>query len=123
MPTLPKRYPRSGCPLATTLDLLGDRWTLVVVRDLLTGKKRFAEFLESPERITTSVLSDRLLYMERTKLIEKTPYQKNPIRFEYRLTRKGLGLLPVIQEICRWANRFIPGTWTPPRSFMKRKVQ
>jgi len=121
MASLPKRFPRSGCPIATTLDILGDRWTLVIVRDLLTGKKRFGEFLGSPERITTSILSDRLSLMEDMGLIEKKPYQENPIRFDFKLTQKGLGLLPALQEICRWANRFIPNTWRPPLSFMKRR--
>ncbi len=93
------------------------------MRDLLTGKKRFAEFLESPERITTSILSDRLLLMEKMGLIRKVQYQNNPIRFDYKLTKKGLGLLPVVQEICRWANRFIPGTWKPPESFLKRTIK
>ena len=123
MASPPKRFPRSGCPIATTLDILGDRWTLVIVRDLLTGKKRFAKFLESPERITTSILSDRLSLMEELGLIEKGPYQQNPIRFDYKLTKKGLGLLPVLQEICQWANRFFPNTWRPPQSFMRRKIK
>ena len=114
-------HTRSGCPIATTLDIVGDRWTLVVLRDMLTGKKRFSQFLESPERITTSVLADRLALMEAAGLVTKTPYQLRPKRHEYLLTKKGLGLLPVLQEMCRWANRFMPETWTPPRSFMRRK--
>ncbi len=52
--------PRSGCPIATTLDMIGDRWTLVILRDMINGKSRFSEFLDSPERITTSVLAARL---------------------------------------------------------------
>ncbi|MBT5109296.1 MAG: helix-turn-helix transcriptional regulator [Rhodospirillaceae bacterium] len=122
MPINRKDAPRSGCPIATTLDLLGDSWTLVIVRDMLTGKKRFSEFLDSPERITTNILTNRLAAMQANGLVEKTPYQKRPMRFEYELTEKGLGLLPVLQEVCRWSNKHMPETWVPPDSFMNRKV-
>ena len=121
MVSLSKRFPRSGCPIATTADLVGDRWTLVVVRDMLTGKKHFSDFLASPERISTSILSDRLAFMEDIGLVQKKAYLKRPIRFQYTLTEKGLGLLPVLQEVSRWANRFLPETWTPPDDFMKRR--
>ena len=114
-----KREPRSGCPIATSLELVGDRWTLVLARDMLTGKSRFSEFLNSPERITTNILTNRLAAMEQNGLIERFPYQDRPPRYEYRLTEKGLALLPALQEICRWANLYLPGTWTPPDSFMQ----
>jgi DNA-binding HxlR family transcriptional regulator len=86
------------------------------------GKKRFSEFLDSPERITTSVLTDRLALLEVAGLVAKTAYLLRPKRFEYVLTEKGEALLPLLQEMCRWANRFIPGTWTPPKDFMARKI-
>lgn len=95
----------------------------MIVRDLLLGKARFAQFLTSPERITTSVLTDRLAQMEAAGLVERIAYQQRPPRFEYRLTAKGRGLLPALQEICRWANRYVPGTWTPPESFMAAKPE
>lgn len=117
-----QRVPRSGCPIATTLDLLGDRWTLVIVRDMLTGKSRFAEFLASPERITTNILSDRLSAMEADGLVEREPYQERPIRYAYRLTEAGTALLPALQAICRWANKYRPETWVPPQSFMARRL-
>lgn len=116
-----KMEPRSGCPIATTLDIVGDRWTLVILRDMLNGKKRFSQFLDSPEKITTNVLTDRLSMMERAGLVTRDAYQLRPKRFEYSLTGQGEALLPVLQEICRWANRFIPGTWTPPEHFMTRR--
>ena len=121
MTSTPKDASRSDCPIATTLAFVGDRWTLVIVRDMLTGKKRFAHFLDSPERITTNVLTDRLNRMERGGLIQKTAYQTNPIRFEYELTEKGIGLHPMLQDMCRWANKYEPQTWTPPGSFMSRR--
>jgi DNA-binding HxlR family transcriptional regulator len=109
---------RSGCPIATSLDVFGDRWTLVIIRDLATGKARFGDFLKSPERIPTNVLTDRLLRLEEYGLIAKRSYQKHPARFEYRLTKKGADLLPVLQAICRWANIHIPKTWRTPDRFL-----
>jgi len=110
---------RSGCPIAATLDLVGDRWTLVILRDMLNGKTKFSDFLGSPERITTNVLADRLLKMEASGLILKRPYQERPERFAYTLTSKGRALHPVVREMCRWANAEIAGTWTPPPAFMR----
>ncbi len=114
--------PRSGCPIAATLDLVGDRWTLVIVRDMMNGKCRFSEFLASPEEITTNILTNRLAAMVACGLIEKTPYQRRPLRYEYRLTEMGMGLLPVLQEVCRWGNLHMPETWIPPESFMRQKI-
>jgi DNA-binding HxlR family transcriptional regulator len=113
---------RSLCPIATTLDLVGDKWSLIIIRDMMVGKSKYGEFLESPEGITTNILANRLRRMEETGLIEKTPYQAHPPRYAYGLTERGKSLLPVLQEICRWANAQMPGTWTPPESFMKRKI-
>ena len=109
---------RSGCPIASTLDLVGDRWSLVIVRDLINGKRRYNEFLASPERIPTNILANRLKRMEAFGLVRKRPYQERPRRNEYLLTRKGSDLLTVLQAICRWGNAHIPDTWIPPASFM-----
>jgi DNA-binding HxlR family transcriptional regulator len=114
---------RSACPIASTLDIVGDKWSLVLLRDLLTGKSRFGQLLESPERITTNVLADRLNRLEAFGLIKKREYSKHPPRFEYLLTDMGAGLLPALQEISRWANRYIPDTWIPPEMFMRMKVK
>ena len=111
----------SRCPISSTLDLVGDRWTLVLLRDMVNGKKRFSEFLDGEERITTNILTDRLVLMEKGLLVKRILYQRRPPRFEYVLTEKGVGLLPVLQEICRWGNRFLPGTWKPPEAFMRRR--
>jgi len=109
---------RSGCPIASTLDLVGDRWSLVIVRDMVNGKRRFGELLASPEGIPTNILADRLKRMEAHGLVRKEPYQERPRRNEYHLTAKGTGLLPVLQAMCRWGNAHIPDTWIPPESFM-----
>ncbi|OUS34938.1 transcriptional regulator [Rhodobacterales bacterium 56_14_T64] len=117
-----ERDHRSGCPIATTLDIVGDRWTLVILRDMLCGKSRFSDFMTSPEQITASVLTDRLARMEREGLVVKKTYQLRPKRYEYRLTDKGEALLPVTQAMSIWANRFMPDTWTPPESYMNRDI-
>ncbi|MDH3581631.1 MAG: helix-turn-helix transcriptional regulator [Hyphomicrobiales bacterium] len=114
---------RSPCPIASTLDIVGDKWSLVIIRDLLTGKQRFNEFAASPENIPTNLLASRLRRLEEQGLIEKEPYQKRPLRYAYGLTPAGRGLLPVLQEISRWANARLEGTWTPPEAFMTMKAR
>lgn len=89
-----------------------------MLRDLLTGKSRYSEFLASPERITTNILADRLEKMEAAGLITKAPYQLRPVRHAYGLTAKGRALHPMLREMCRWANRYVPGTWVAPKKFM-----
>ena len=113
------QFARSPCPIASSLDLIGDRWSMVILRDLINGKSRYSEFLTSPERITTNILADRLDRMEAAGLITRAPYQERPVRYAYALTAKGRGLHPTLQELCRWANRFLPGTWVPPEDFMR----
>jgi len=118
MDTISLENARSGCPIASTLDLVGDRWTLVLVRDMINGKKRFNEFLASPERIPTNILTNRLKRMEADGLVVKRRYQERPVRNEYHLTEHGRRLHPLLQEICRWANAHVEGTWVPPEQFM-----
>ena len=108
---------RSACPVASSLDLFGDKWTLLVIRDIVAGKKRYGEFEKSPEGIPTNILADRLRALEAHELIRKVPYQSRPMRFEYHLTEKGADLLPVLQAMARWANMHIGGTWQPPAWF------
>lgn len=98
------------CPIANTLDLLGDKWTLLVVRDLLFfDKHRFGDFLTSFEGIPTNILTDRLRRLEGAGVVRKVPYSSRPKRFEYHLTPKGADLLPILLAMVEWANRHIPG--------------
>lgn len=101
---------RSPCPIAGALDVLGDRWTLLVIRDLFGGKKRYGEFAAAREKIPTNVLADRLERLEACGLVSRTPYQQNPPRFEYALTEKGEALRPVMQSLVEWGRKFIAGT-------------
>jgi DNA-binding HxlR family transcriptional regulator len=112
---------RSKCPIANALDVLGDRWTLLVVRDLLFLKKlRYSELAQSNESIPTNILADRLKRLEEAGIVEKRPYRLRPPRYEYHLTPRGGDLLPILREMVVWANRHIPGTGRPPRQFFDR---
>src|SRR5512139_3864880 len=93
---------RSLCPVSCTLDLVGDRWTLLVVRDLIRGKHRYSEFLESAEGIPSNILADRLQLLRRRGLVTATRYESHPPRLEYRLTPKGEDLRPILRAMVEW---------------------
>lgn len=102
---------RSPCPIACTLDLVGDRWTLLVIRDMMFfGKQRFDEFLESPEGISTNILANRLKSLEEMGLVEKQPYSSHPRRMNYQLTERGQSLRPVLKTIIAWGQKQLPDT-------------
>jgi DNA-binding HxlR family transcriptional regulator len=94
---------------------VGDRWTLLVMRDLLFyDKRRFAHFLASPEHIATNILTERLERLERCGLVERRRYREHPPREEYYPTPRGRDLLPVLRELIRWGKRHVPGTAKRP---------
>jgi DNA-binding HxlR family transcriptional regulator len=101
---------RSKCPVSCVLDLLGDKWTLLLVRDLLLGKGTYTEFQQSPEGIPTNILAERLKRLQAAGVIEKLPYQERPVRYRYQLTNKGNDLYPVISAMIDWGNRYVEGT-------------
>jgi len=101
---------RSTCPVACMLDLLGDKWTLLLVRDLLLGKGTYTEFQQSPEGIPTNILAERLKRLQVAGVIEKLPYQERPVRYRYQLTNKGRDLYPVLSAMIDWGNRYIDDT-------------
>ncbi len=105
---------RSPCPVSCTLDLIGDRWTLLVIRDMMFfGKQRFEEFLESPEGISTNILASRLKRLEELGLAEKQPYSNHSRRMNYQLTEKGKSLRPVLKTITVWGLKHIDDTQIP----------
>lgn len=101
---------RSTCPVACSLDLFGDRWTLLVIRDLMLGRSRFKDFTGSPEGIPTNILSDRLERLLEGGLIEKIPASEGSKRMAYALTKKGHSLRPIIEAIKDWGLKWEPGT-------------
>lgn len=112
-------HDRSSCPVSNTLDLIGDKWTLLIIRDMFFLKKKsFNEFLDSSEGIATNILTDRLKRLEKYGIITKQPYTKTPLRYEYFLTPRGKDLKPLIREIIRWGNAHIEGTFVPPKKMI-----
>ena len=107
-----KPFLRSACAVANSLDIVGDKWSLLVVRDLLNGKRTYGELVNSPERIPTNILAERLRRLEGAGIIVSTPYQQHPVRHAYTLTPKGRALGDVLLAFVRWGRRHIPGTVT-----------
>ena len=101
---------RSQCPVACSLDLIGDRWTLLVIRDLFLGKSRFGDFAGSPEAIPSNILAERLKRLEAAGLIRATPYSEHPPRVAYQLTPRGQELRPVLDALAIWGLEQFPGT-------------
>ena len=111
---MPLRSRRSRCPVSCTLDVLGDRWSLLVVRDVMRGKRRYAEFLESPERIPTNILAERLKRLTAAGVIRSRRYSEHPPRVEYELTPKGEDLRPMMRAMLDWGIRHAGGRPPPP---------
>lgn len=107
-PTNPPR--RSSCAVACTLDIMGDRWTLLIVRDLRRGKRYFDDFLRSPERIATNVLAARLRSLCEQGLVEKVRDPSDRRRYVYRLSDGGLRLCELLGAVAAWGLKHLPGT-------------
>jgi DNA-binding HxlR family transcriptional regulator len=105
---------RSTCPAAGALDVVGDRWTMLIVRDLLRGRDTYGKLAASDEGIPTNILADRLNKMEDAGLIESKPYQERPLRYAYALTGKGKDLGTVLAALARWGKKHIKGTVIAP---------
>jgi DNA-binding HxlR family transcriptional regulator len=112
---------RSPCPLSTALEIIGDKWSLLIIRDMCLKKHRFGDFQSSPEAIPTNILANRLRYLETCGIIKKSPYQSNPPRYEYKLTAKGADLIPVMQQLALWAEKHIPECDPIPEWFLRAK--
>lgn len=101
-----KTMRRSNCPVCVALDTFGDKWSLLIIRDiLLFGKTTYREFLDSPEAISTNILADRLRRLVREGLIEKSPHASDGRIDVYALTDRGIDLIPMIAEMMLWSVR------------------
>src|SRR5262247_1898293 len=99
---VPRR--RSGCPLNASVEMLGDRWSLLVIRDMMVrGYRTYREFLKSDEKIATNILADRLEKLEAHGIITARPDPSDARKLIYRLTEKGIDLAPVLAEMVLWA--------------------
>jgi DNA-binding HxlR family transcriptional regulator len=97
---------RSDCPISTALDIFGDKWSLLVIRDLMfKGKNTYGDFLLSEERIATNILSDRLSMLECAGIISKQKHPESKAKKLYTLTAKGIDLVPVLIEIVLWSEK------------------
>lgn len=106
---------RSVCPVANVLDLFGDKWTFLVIRDLILGKTRYSEFVQSPEGIPTNILANRLKGLEQAGVVERKVYSEKPLRYEYELTQKGRDLTPILDAMADWAKEYVSGSKVFPR--------
>jgi DNA-binding HxlR family transcriptional regulator len=105
--------PRSTCPISFSLDILGDRWTLLILRDMVfAGKSTYGEFLQSPEKVATNILADRLATLESQGFVTKQVAADKKSKFTYRLTDKALDLLPLLLELIQWGSKYNPAGGT-----------
>lgn len=111
---------RSGCALSSVLDLVGDKWSLLILRGLFVGWTRYGEFLAGPEKISTNILADRLKRLEAQGLITRHRDGGGPC---YRLTRMGADLLPAMQALALWGYANLLDRWSPPEWFLKAKPE
>jgi DNA-binding HxlR family transcriptional regulator len=119
MPSKDKKR-NTGCPVAFALDTFGDRWSLLVIRDIvLKGAKTYGEFLQANEGIATNVLADRLRELEAEGVITKSRDPENHRKLNYSLTEKGCDLVPVILEMILWSAKYDPKT-TARKEILKR---
>ncbi len=115
-----KRKPMSHCPIHFALDVFGDAWSLLVVRDLMFKQKSsYRDFLEGGEGISTNILADRLARLEGAGIITKEVIHTAGARTQYRLSEKGLDLMPMLLEMIAWSARHDPKT-AAPKDFVKR---
>ena len=102
---LPRTYEGQNCSIARALEVIGERWTLLVVRECLEGTKRFDQF-QAKLSIARNVLTARLRLLEEEGILRKRAYQEKPTRYEYLLTRKGLDLQPIVLTLMAWGDRY-----------------
>jgi DNA-binding HxlR family transcriptional regulator len=109
--TTSSQISRSSCPVSCALDIFGDKWTLLIVRDLVfSGKRYFGDFQNSPEKISTNILSDRLKKLEEGHILLRRRDSANARKVIYMPTEKCLDLVPPIMELLRWGAKYVPGS-------------
>ena len=100
---------RSDCPISSSLDIWGDKWSLLIIRDLMFAKEcTYGDFLKAEEKIATNILASRLQALEENNIIEKLEHPDSKAKVLYKLTKKGIDLLPVMIEINLWAEKYFP---------------
>ncbi len=98
---------RTDCPVSTALDIYGDKWSLLIIRDMIfKGKNTYGDFLDSKENIATNILADRLALLEREGIISRAKHPDSKAKILYQLTDKGIDLIPVLIEIITWGEKY-----------------
>jgi DNA-binding HxlR family transcriptional regulator len=116
---LPRTYDGQVCSVARALERIGDRWTMLIIRDAFRGVRRFDDF-QRELGVARNVLTDRLGRLVDDGILERRIYQERPERFEYRLTEKGIDLWPVLVSLMRWGDRYDPADGGPPTVVVHR---
>jgi DNA-binding HxlR family transcriptional regulator len=106
-------YGNQTCSIARTLEVVGERWTILILRDVFLGVRRF-DALQADLGIARNVLATRLERLVDAEILKKHAYQERPARYEYRLTEKGVGLWPVVVELMQWGDRYAAPAAGPP---------
>lgn len=120
MPKVNNSTKWEGCPIRFGMGIFGDKWTLLIIRDLMfKGKSHYGEFTEPIEGISTNILADRLKKLVENEIVDKQRDPENQTKFVYRLTKKGKDLLPVMLAIVDWAEKHDPNT-DVPRDFVRK---
>jgi DNA-binding HxlR family transcriptional regulator len=114
---LDSEYPEQVCSAARALEVVGERWTLLILRDVFLGHRRFEDFTDSLG-ITRTVLTNRLRKLVAHGVLERRRYQERPERYEYLPTAKALGLAPVIAQLMHWGDEHYPNPAGPPRRLL-----
>ena len=104
---------RSNCPLTSVLDIIGDKWSLIIIRDIFLGKKTFTEFIKSSEKIATNILANRLEVLTANGLIKVTKLPNDRKTKLYYLTDKGIDMYPIIYEMVQWSGRNLNKKFSP----------
>ena len=116
---LHREYDTQVCSVARSLEVVGERWTLLLVRSVMLGARRFDD-LQASTGVTRSVLTSRLRRLVDEGVLERRPYQERPVRHEYVLTEKGLGLWAVVEHLRQWGDEHYPEPAGPPRLIVHR---
>jgi len=119
-PVLHRDYPNQLCSIANSLEVIGERWSLLIVRDVFNGNRRFGE-IQGSLGVARNVLSARLQRLLDEDILERRPYQESPARYEYFLTEKGLDLWPTLIALLNWGDRYSPSPGGPPK-LIRHKV-
>lgn len=117
-----KEKKRSDCPVSSSLEIWGDKWSLLIVRDLMFSKQcTYGDFLRSEEKIATNILASRLQTLEETGLISRSSHPESKAKVLYRLTQKGVDLLPLMVEINLWADKYF--SLPPDRKALVKEIK